>query len=183
MHPIRAVALAASAVLALSSPTLSFAHGETHAPEHGFAYGNDDEFTWAIIDGGSSSMSGQLDSETIETLKDRYGDRFLYIEDDENGYAITDRTLVERARRASKRIGEYGREIGEIARTQAKLSLSEARPRFRRGFELSTGEKRDLTKRRDRAKARLHEAVEQTNEEMHEILREAKSRRIAELVD
>jgi hypothetical protein len=185
MHPIRAVALAASAVLALSIPSLSLAHGNPHAKEHGFAYGTEDEFTWAIIDGGSTSMSGQLDHDRIETLKDRFGDRFLYIEDDDDGYVITERALVERARRASRRIGRYGREIGEIASTQAKLSLSEARSRMRgeRGFELSSEEKRDLTKRRDLAKTRLHEAVEQINEEMRDILREAKSRRIAERVD
>lgn len=229
MHPIRAVALAASAALALSVPCLSLAHEEDHGAQHGFAYGHDDDFTWAIFDEGSTSMSGQLDPETIETLKDRFGNRFLYIEEDEDGYVITDRALVERARRASRRIGQYGREIGEIAATQAKLSMSEARPKMRRaellleqaelrrkidraerrgddteelerkldrvtttleatdqayrGFELSSEEKRDLTKRRDRAKTRLHEAVERTNGEMRDILREAKSRRIAERVD
>jgi hypothetical protein len=229
MHPIRAVALAAAAVLAVSIPTLSFAHDESHGTEHGDSYGTDDGFTWAIIEGDNSSMSGQLDHDLIEKLKDRFGDRFLYVEDDEDGYVITDRALVERAHRASRRIGQYGREIGEIARTQVRLTLSESRPKIRRaellreqaelrreidraeqrgddtealerrldrlttklevsdpvdqGFQLSAEEKQDLTKRRDHAKARLREAVKQTNDEMHSILREAKSRRIAERVD
>ncbi|HYJ34411.1 MAG TPA: hypothetical protein VE326_14475 [Candidatus Binatia bacterium] len=227
---MRAVALAASAALVLAAPALSLARGESHAKQHGYAYGNDgDDFTWAVVDGQSTSMSGQLDHPTLQDLKDRFGDRFLYIEDDEDGYVITDRAMVERARRATQRIGQYGREIGEIARTQVKLSMSEARPKLRRaellreqaelrreiaraeregeptdrlerrldrvttrleadeevdrGFELSSDEKRDLTRRRDEAKARLHEAVEQVNREMRDILRDAKGRRIAEPVD
>ena len=230
MHRIRRAALAAAAALVLAAPSLVFAHGDSHAKQHGFAYGNHgDDFTWAVVDGGATSMSGQLDHPTLEQLKDRFGERFLYIEDDEDGYVITDRAMVERARRATERIGRYGREIGEIARTQAKLSLSDARPKMRRaellreqaelrreidraerqgeptdrlerrldrvttrlevedqvyrGFELSSDEKQDLTRRRDEAKARLHEAVEQVNREMRDILRDAKDRRIAEPVD
>ena len=234
MHPIRAAAVAASVVLILAAPSLSRAHGDSHAnshaKDHGFAYGNHgDDFTWAVVDGDNTSMSGQLDHPTLEQLRDRFGERFLYIEDDEDGYVITDRAMVERARRATQRIGRYGREIGEIARTQAKLSLSESRPKIRRAellreqaelrreidraerqgeptdrlerrldrvtsrlevedqvyrvFALSSDEKRDLTRRRDEAKARLHEAVEQVNREMRDILRDAKDRRIAEPVD
>ncbi|HTM00729.1 MAG TPA: hypothetical protein VL503_06355 [Candidatus Omnitrophota bacterium] len=230
MHPIRAAALAALAALVLAAPSLSPAHGDSHASQHGYAYGNDrDDFTWAVVDGGNTSMSGQVDHPTLDQLKDRFGERFLYIEDDEDGYVIIDRAMVERAHRATERIGRYGREIGEIARTQAKLSLSEARPKIRRaellreqaelrreidraerqgeptdrlerrldrvttrlevedqvygGFALSSDEKQDLTRRRDEAKARLHEAVEQVNREMRDILRDAKERRIAEPVD
>lgn len=230
MHRVRAVLVAASAVFALSIPSLSFARDDTHAKEHGFSYGTDDDgLTWAVVDGSGTSMSGQLDHATIETLRDRFGDRFLYIEDDEGGYGITDRGLVARARRASERIGRYGREIGELARTQARLSISEVRPKMRRGellreqaelrreidraerdgeptealqrrldrvtarmeaedhvdrsLELSSEEKRDLTRRRDRAKTRLQEAVRQMNEEMRDILSTAKERHLAEPVD
>lgn len=225
MLRIRAVLLAASAATALCLPVSALAHSDSH----GFAFGNDGDFDWAIVSDNNTSMSGQFDPGVLEDLKDRFGSHFLMIEDHRERYVITDRELFERAQRASQRIGRYGREIGEIARAQASLAMEKSRPKVKaaklrvkqrelerkidraeregeptddlereledvtirleatesasRSFARTDDERENLKRRRDDAKVRLHREVEKINDEMRDILRSAKTRRLAERVD
>lgn len=121
MHRTIVIAFAA-AVLAVVPPALTRAHSATN----GFAYGDDDDFNWAIISGDDQSMSGQLDMPTIESLKERFGDEFLLVGDHGRRFVITDEAMVERAQDAARDLQKYGREIGEIARAQVRLSLGDA---------------------------------------------------------
>jgi len=144
MHRIRAVMLAAGLVLTLAAPA---ARADNFSSGYGF--GNDDDFAWTIVSGDNTSMSGQLDQEKLDDLKDRFGSRFLYIEDKDQGWVITNRGLIDRAQRASQRIGKYGREIGEMARASAKLALDARRPN--REIGRLREERRELRREIDRA--------------------------------
>jgi hypothetical protein len=112
--------------LSISALTLALAgFSYAHAPNGLSAWSDDGVFNWAIISDEGQSMSGKLDSDLIQDLKARYKEPFLLIRDGDDQYVITDRKLVERGQRAAREIQKYGREIGEIARTQASLALSD----------------------------------------------------------
>src|SRR5678816_3419815 len=56
---------------------------------------------WAIVSHGSTSNSDTDLLEGLDRLKRKYGDEFLYIwRDDQGGFVIRDRSMVERAYRA-----------------------------------------------------------------------------------
>lgn len=121
MHSLSRCLLAV-AVVAVALPSAAVARSSSHS----MSFGTDDEFAWAIISDQHQSMSGGIDMD-LEELKDQYGDRFLVVRDGDERYVITDEGLVRRAERSASEIRKYGTEIGEIARTQARLSLSENR--------------------------------------------------------
>lgn len=132
MHRRIVIAFAAAA-LAIVPPALTRAHSGDHGPahadaDHGFAYGDDDNFGWAVVSGDQTSMSGVLDHGTLESLKDRFGDDFLVIDDGGHRFVITDDKLFERAQETARDLQKYGREFGEIARAQVRLSLGGASP-------------------------------------------------------
>lgn len=224
MNRIRTVLLAAGLALTLIAPAALAGHHSSR-----FGFGDDDDFSWTIVAGDNTSMSGQLDPEKLDDLKDRFGSRFLYIRDKDQGWVVTNHEMIERAQRASERIGRYGREIGEMARASAKLALEARRPtrdiarlreerrELRREIEraerngdatddleqelfqvniaiqanegiaqnwkLSSEERDDLTRRREAASAKLHEAVREIHQEMRDILQDARERHLAEPVD
>jgi hypothetical protein len=122
MHRRIVIAFAA-AVLAVVPPALTRAH----STDHGSAHGDADDFGWAIVSGDDVSTSGWPDHPMLESLKERYGDEFLVVVDHERRFVIADEKLVERAQDAARDLKKYGREIGEIARAQARLSLGDAR--------------------------------------------------------
>jgi len=235
MPRIRAVAIAGFALFVLALPVLVAAHSDSHKSKsshrsnHSFSFGDDDDFGWSIVtDGGSTTMSG-LDSRDIEDLKDRFGDEFLVIRDHDERFVITDSDMIDRAQRTTRRISEYGREIGELARAQAKLALAgmstrrdverlrEKRRELQRELDraeregedtdaldhqlmsldiqiqvhqsmarnnrLSSEERRDLERQRDKASESLRREVKKIEADMRDILREAISRGLAERVD
>ncbi len=77
MHRILTAFLAAT-FLSLAVPGSSSAYS--------YAYGSDrdeeDGFGWAIVSGGNSRMSDMQEVDSIDVLKDRFGDEFLYIRDE-----------------------------------------------------------------------------------------------------
>jgi hypothetical protein len=116
------VVLATAACFVLA-PTTSTAHSNSHGP-----YQDDKQgFGWALISGGNSSMSDMQDLDSIEDLKSRFGDDFLYIREGRDHFVIRDRKLVERAREAASQIQRHGKEIGKLARAEAALALSGSR--------------------------------------------------------
>lgn len=130
---------AAAAVVALAFPSVSAAHSRSHAHSHahpavhghdgsiGYSFGDDDDFHWAIVSDEGMNLSGHFDDDLIDDLKDRYDEPFLLVGEDDDRYLITDEELVERAQRAGQRIRDHAREIGDLARAQAKLSLADKR--------------------------------------------------------
>ena len=172
-----ATAVLAAAILCLAVPGSSSAYS--------YAYGSDrdeeDSFSWAIIAGGNTSMSNMRDLDSIDDLKDQFGDEFLYIRDGKDRYVISDPGMVERALEASKEIRKYGKEMGKLARAQARLAVDESLGSWGgRGDRLSASEKRELTRRSDEASKRLKQGVRHVQRDMREIFREAKTRGLAE---
>ena len=233
MHRRIVIAFAAAA-LAVVPPALTRAHSADHGSmhgdaDHGFAYGDDEDFGWAVVSGDQTSMSGALDHGTLESLKERFGDDFLVVDDGGHRFVITDEKMLDRAQEAARDLQKYGREIGVIARTQARLALGGARPDRRierlerrraaveremrdeerrgestddleidlmqlqaqldalkgiqKGFALTDDQRGDLTRRKEEAEDRLRRCVRKIHDEMKDILKEAKSRHLAEPVE
>jgi hypothetical protein len=121
MHPRPRFALAvpvfsALATLALAPP--AFAHHLDHS------FGVDDDFSWAIVSDQGRSISGNLNSDPIGKLIDRYDGEFLYIRDGEERWVITDPGMIDRARRTGEQIRNYNKEISEIANAEAKFAMA-----------------------------------------------------------
>jgi hypothetical protein len=219
--------------LVFAAALLSAAVAPPSTSADSYSFGSDQDegggFGWAIISGGSSSMSEMQDLDSIDDLKARFGDNFLYVREGHDRYVIKDRKLVSRAQEAAKEIGKFGREIGDLARAQARVAVDESLEARRqakmmriqkrlereidrrarrgeptrdleralddvtseigsfeppdRGDRLTASDRRDLTRRREEASERLHQGVRQIKREMREILREAKSRGLAERLD
>jgi hypothetical protein len=170
----------AAAILSLALPYSSSAYSYAHGSHRG----EEDTFGWAIISGGNSSMSDMRDLDSLDDLKDRFGDEFLYIRDGKDRYVVSDPDMVERALEASKQIRKYGKEMGKLARAQARLAVDESIGSWGgRGDRPSASEKRELTRRSDEASKRLKQGVRRVQRDMHEILRAAKSRGLAEPLD
>jgi hypothetical protein len=179
MHRTLPVVLAA-AILSLAVPGTSSADS--------YAYGSDqdeeDSFGWAIISGENTSMSDMRDLDSMDDLKDRFGDEFLYIRDGKDRYVISDPGMVERALEASQQIRKYGKEMGKLARAQARIAVDESLQSWGgRGDRLSASEKKELRRRSDEASKRLQQGVRRVQRDMHEILKAAKSRGLAERLD
>ena len=128
MRPIALVPLALAVLVALVSPVPSSAH--SHAGVHAYSYGYqrghqaDDDFGWAVVSGGDAHTSDLDDTDILERLKDRYDGDFLYVRDGKEHYVIRDPRLVARADQSCDEIRKYGKEIGQLARAQAKLALA-----------------------------------------------------------
>ncbi len=227
---IRKLSLVFAAALLASVATPPSTSADSYS--FGSDRGEGGSFGWAIISGGSSSMSEMQDLDSVDDLKARFGDDFLYVREGHDRYVIKDRKLVARAQEAAKEIGKYGREIGDIARAQARLAVDgslEARRQAKmmriqrklereiewragrgeptrdleralddvtseigsfepsdrgdRGDRLTASDRRNLTRRREEASERLQQGVRQIKREMREILREAKSRGLAESLE
>jgi hypothetical protein len=177
------VVLATAACFVLA-PSTSTAHSNSHGSDQDDKQG----FGWALISGGNSSMSDMQDLDSIEDLKSRFGDDFLYVREGRDHFVIRDRKLVERAREAASQIQRHGKAIGKLARAEAALALSgswvtrreaklEARER------LSDNERRKLNAQRDEARQGLERAVREIERDMREILRVARQRHLAEPLD
>ena len=226
MSRVPMVFLAITFVLATASPAPSSGHS--------YAFGTHDDkdqgLGWAIVDGENTSMSDMRGLESLDDLKSRFGDEFLYIREGRDQYVIEDEKLVARARQAARGIQKYGKEIGELARAQARLALGVSRQDRRvdkleraqaklerrieraaernqstedlereldkitaelesiedhddRGEQLSSGEVREMTRRREEASKQLQRGVREVQNEIREILRDAKRRGLAERLD
>src|SRR5262249_5230888 len=60
---------------------------------------------------------------SLDDMKDKYGDEFLYIRLRDERYVITDKGLMKRAEDAAKPMQEAGRELGEAVSAQVKEAL------------------------------------------------------------
>ena len=106
--------------LMLSAACLAHEHGN-----FGLGYGDDGDFNWSIVTADGRINTTQLDSDLLDNLKARYGTPFLVVGEGSDRYVITDKKLVERAQKSALEIQKYGREIGELAGAEAKLSLGD----------------------------------------------------------
>ena len=177
MHRSLTLVLAATVTLVLASPAPAGAHSYAHGSDH------DSDFGWMILSGGNSSMSDMHDLDSIDDLKERFGDEFLYVRDGEDRHVITDRRLIARAQESTKQIRKYGKEIGEIARAQARLAVDKSLYGMRQSKRLSSSEKRELTRRREAASDRLQKGVREIQEDIREILQDALEKGLAEPLD
>lgn len=125
MRPTVLLSVLALGILAVPAP--SFAKGD-HSYRSGYSYGTDSDrdhgLGWAIVTGENTNISDLDDIESIDGLKKRFGDEFLYIRDGHDRYIIEDREMMERAQRASQSVQKYGREVGEAARARAHETLA-----------------------------------------------------------
>ena len=121
MHPLPRFALAVSVFSAVATIVVAppaFAH------KGGYSYGTDDDFSWAFVSDNGRKISGNLNSDDIGKLKDRYDGEFLYIRDGEERWVITDPDMIDRAHRAEEQIKNYNKEISEIANAEAKFAMA-----------------------------------------------------------
>jgi hypothetical protein len=121
MHALKRAALVAFALSTLPALTVApaaFAH------KGGYSYGTDDDFSWAFVSNHGRNISGNLNSDNIGKLKDRYDGEFLYIRDGEERWVITDPDLIDRAHRVEEQIKNYNKEISEIANAEAKFAMA-----------------------------------------------------------
>ena len=108
--------------------TLSLAAGRPAASGYSYGYDEDpDHFGWAIISDGNTSMSGMDDLDSLDRLKSKFGDEFLYLRVDEARYVVRDRALMKRAKDAARPLQEAGQEVGKAARAQAEDALAGSR--------------------------------------------------------
>jgi hypothetical protein len=231
--------LAATIVLASAPPTPAVGdeHSSSHSSSHssGYSYGysttenRDDDFGWVIVDGEQTSMSAMDDMESVNDLKDRFGDNFLYIRDGKDHYVITDEELVARGRRAGLSMKYYGKQLGMLARDRAqgargsekyarkmaaigKLQADLGRELARRSLNGESTEKQrremeDLTEQMDELRSdmqksqntgvnseemdhridelskKVKKAAREAEEEMHDILHDAKAQHLAKRVN
>jgi hypothetical protein len=118
MHVLHRAALAVFALSTLTLAPAAFAH------KGGYAYGTDDDFSWAFVSDHGRNISGNLNSDNIGKLKDRYDGEFLYIRDGEERWVITDPDMIDRAHRVEEQIKNYNKEISEIANAEAKFAMA-----------------------------------------------------------
>jgi hypothetical protein len=121
MRPRLRFALAVSifsALAALAVTPPAFAH------KGGYSYGTDDDFSWAFVSDHGRNISGNLNSDNIGKLRDRYDGEFLYIRDGEERWVITDPDLIDRAHHVEEQIKNYNREISEIANAEARFAMA-----------------------------------------------------------
>lgn len=176
MHRRIVIAFAAAA-LAVVPPTLTRAHsndpGVAHGDaNHGFSYGDQEDFGWAIVSGDDVSSSGWPDRPLLDSIKERVGDEFLVVSDHDLRFLITDEKLVERAQDAARDLQKYGREIGVLARAQARLALGDARQdrqiaRLERRRARLEQELRDDRDRGDESMEELDQELMQVKVELH----------------
>ena len=123
MNPRKLIPLAAMilAVVLMAMPA------SAHWNNRGADFGDKDDFGWTIISPDGQAMASALYHDHIDEWKSRFGDEFLIIRDKGDRYVIADEALVQRAKKASREIRNHQEEIGEAARTLARLSLSEMR--------------------------------------------------------
>jgi len=177
MHRPLTLVLAATVMLALAAPAPSGAYSHAHGAD------DESDFGWAIFSGGNSSMSDMHDLDSMDELKERFGDEFLYVRDRDDRYVITDRRLIARTQESTKQIRKYGKEIGELARAQARLEVDRALYEKRQTKRLTSGERRELARRREAASERLQKGVREIQEDVREILQEAMEKGLAEPLD
>jgi len=216
--------------IALATLAAALMAAGASAGSYGYDHGNDrDPLSWTIVSGDNTSMSDMQDLDSMDDLKERFGDEFLFIRLGEDRYVIRDRGLMKRAEEAARPMRDAGREIGKAARAQAEAALSGSRgareqarlsariaklsgriarlesrgeptedlereqERLERQLEdladdsgegrAATREERGRSLRTEQARERMHKAARRLNEEMREILRQAKARHVAEPVD
>jgi hypothetical protein len=224
--------LAAALVLATAPPTP--AAGKDHHSS-GYAYGydddkdRDDDFSWTIVNDDNTSMSDMSGLESLEQLRDRFGNHFLYFRDGDDHFVVLDEKLVDRAERAAHDIKLYGKEMGLLARAQiqgtvgstktaqkmaivarrqaelgkeiARRSMNgESTARLQREMDqlsedmdliranmhsrdVSPAEARDLDRKTEETSKRLSKAVREAQQEMRDILKEAKERHLVKRVN
>ena len=114
--------------IALATLAAALMAAGASAGSYGYDHGNDrDPLSWTIVSGDNTSMSDMQDLDSMDDLKERFGDEFLFIRLGEDRYVIRDRALMKRAEEAARPMRDAGREIGKAARAQAKAALSNSR--------------------------------------------------------
>ena len=159
---------------------------------HAYGHGSDPDvhsFNWAIVDGGSESMSSMEDVDEVTRLEHQWGDTFLYIHEDSDRYVIRDRALMDRAEAALKPVrdskgvvatwkaqGRASRLDKKIAKLSRKTASAEVRGERTEDLERHQA-------RGQNADESLDRALKGARREMRAILEEAKSRHLAKRVE
>lgn len=105
-------------------------HGSDHyGSDYSYSYGHDwhsrDSLSWAIVSPDQNSTTTNLDDrESLDDMKEKYGDSFLYIRQGSERYVIQDKGLMKRAQDAAKPMQEAGRELGEAVSLQVKEAFA-----------------------------------------------------------
>lgn len=175
--------LAAALVVVAAPPAAVASHGHSsrHGHSTGYAYGydhdgdRDDDFGWMVVNGENTRMSDMTDMESLDELRDRYGDSFLYFRDGDDRYVVLERELIERADRAGLNLKMYGKELGMLARVRVQGALGSRKlakkmaALGRRQGELG----REIARRSVNGESteRLERQLEELSEDM-EVLRE-----------
>jgi len=165
-----------------------------------YSSGTDDtpDFAWAVLD-GSGSMT--IDGGDVGEVRGhaRHGQALFWFRDGDEEFFVSDRAIVDEARRATTRVRELGREMGKVGAEMgrhgaamgrlggrmgsigARVAMAEAR--LAADTDISTAE-------RDRQRQQLNELHEQlrdlqrqldTQQGEHERSQRELSRRMSEL--
>ena len=109
------------------------------ASSEGFSYntGSDDgdepDFAWAVLDGNGSMTidGGEADQVRVHAP---HGQPLFWFRDGDEEFWVTDRAIVDEARRATARVTELGREMGKVG---AEMGAPRAlHHRFSRGIAI-----------------------------------------------
>ena len=108
---------------ALSLPAA--AHGSDHGYGHGYGYGygHRDSLSWAIVSSDLNTMTNLDEMGSLDEMKEKYGDEFLYIRLGDERYVIQDKVLLKRAQDAAKPMQEAGRELGAAVGAQVREAM------------------------------------------------------------
>jgi len=139
------------------------------ATAYGHGPGSDvHSFNWMVVDSGSTSMSSTDGVPDVNVLQRRFGDHFIYIREDDDGYVIRDRTMIDRAQSALKPVRDskdaWG-DRGEASRLHRKIAKSKRK--------IASAD----------AEEGMDRAIKVAKREMRSIFEEAKSRHLAERVE
>jgi len=121
---------ACGVALALSAAAVAYGSDHSHTNEYDYDYshGSDrhgrDSLSWAIVSPDHNSTTNLDEMESLDQLKEKYGDEFLYVRQGGERYVIQDKGLMKRAEDAAKPMQEAGRELGEAVSQQVKEALA-----------------------------------------------------------
>lgn len=171
----------AAALVVVAAPTPAAArheHSTSHA--YGFHHGEhqDDDFGWMIVTDETTRMSDMSGLESLDELRDRYGDNFIYFRDDDDRYVVRDPELIDRADRAGLKVKMYGKELGMLARVKvqgamgsrklAKKMAALGRRQAELGQEIARRSMNgEPTERLERDLEELSEEMESLREKLH----------------
>jgi len=156
--------LTATLILAAAPPAPAEGRDHPKSQARSVRDANSENWGWVIVSGGNTSATQMSDLESVDQLRRRFGQDFVYFRDGRDHWVIRDRAMIDRALRTTHSMKLYAKELTLLARFQVEGALATAKGsrKVAAAIELqkSDGARDDVAMELERAIREMNRAID-----------------------